>query len=375
MPSPAGRTYIPALDGMRALAFLLVFVAHSFPYRDLPGGFGVTVFFFLSGYLITTLLRVEASQTSAISLRQFYLRRILRIFPPCYVTVIVVCTLARLGLIYNTESYGSLVAAFLYFSNYWNILGWGNLPAGLGVLWSLALEEHYYLLYPLLYAWFVRKSLSRSRQAFILGGLCFAVLVWRIIRAAVFHSPWANIYEGTDTRFDAILFGCLLAILFNPRLGDSVDWLTRHARPLALAGMALLLLTFAWRNPFFRDTFRYTLQSLALAPIFFYVTANHSSRVSRLLALGPMRWVGQLSYSLYLIHHALFHHFYHYHRPSLAVAVIVLILSIAYAQTMRWVVELPLQKARARLRWTETEKGLDHRTMHVGADAAKGAAA
>jgi peptidoglycan/LPS O-acetylase OafA/YrhL len=369
MASVPGRTlYVPALDGMRALAFLLVFFAHSLPYHDLPGGFGVTVFFFLSGYLITTLLRVEASQTSAISLRHFYLRRILRIFPPCYVTVIVVCTLARLGLIYNTESYRSLVAAFLYFSNYWNILGWGNLPAGLGVLWSLAVEEHYYLLYPLLYAWFVRKSLSRGRQAFILGSLCCAALIWRIVRAAVFRSPWANIYEGTDTRFDAILFGCLLAILFNPRLGDSVNWLTRHARALALGGAALLVVTFAWRNPFFRDTFRYTLQSLALAPIFFYVTVDQSSVVSRLLALGPMRWVGQLSYSLYLIHHTLFHHFYHYRRPSMALATAVLVLSIAYAQTMRWLIELPLQKARSRL--AQTGAGLAVRTAHGGAAAA-----
>lgn len=368
MAAASGRTYIPALDGMRALAFLLVFIAHSLPYRDLPGGFGVTVFFFLSGYLITTLLRAEASQNSAISLRHFYLRRILRIFPPCYVTVIVVCALARLGFIYNTESYRSLVAAFFYFSNYWNILGWGNLPAGLGVLWSLAVEEHYYLLYPLLYAWFVRKSLSRSRQAFILGSLCLAALIWRIVRAAVFHSPWANIYEGTDTRFDAILFGCLLAILFNPRLGDSVDWLTRHSHALALAGIALLVVTFAWRNAFFRDTFRYTLQSLALAPIFFHVAVNDSSLVSRLLALGPMRWIGQLSYSLYLIHHTLFHHFYHYRRPSLTIATMVLLLSVAYAQTMRWLIELPLQKARSRLE--RTEAGLA-----VSATAARTAAA
>jgi len=349
VPSPARPLYIPALDGMRALAFLLVFLAHSLPNRDLPGGFGVTVFFFLSGYLITTLLRLEARHTASIDLKQFYLRRILRIFPPCYITVIVVSTLAAFGLVYNTESFRSLTAAFLYFSNYWNILGWGNLPAGLGVLWSLAVEEHYYLLFPLLYLWFAHTSLRRKHQAAILTTLCLAALAWRLVRALLFHSSWSNIYEATDTRFDAILFGCLLAILFNSRLGDPVARLERHARSLATAGLALLVFTFAWRNPLFRDTIRYTLQSLALMPIFFYVTLPRTTTLSAILGSRPLRWIGQLSYSMYLIHHTLFHHIYHYHRPSLATAATVLGLSILYAQAMRTFVELPIQRLRNRL--------------------------
>jgi peptidoglycan/LPS O-acetylase OafA/YrhL len=152
------------------------FIAHAQPFKVLPGGFGVTVFFFLSGYLITSLLSDEARKTVTISLKGFYLRRLLRIFPPCYLTVIIVSSLAAVGILDNRESYASLVSAFLYFSNYWNILGWGNLPAGLGILWSLAVEEHYYLLFPLLYAWFVRRSISRSRQAEVLIALCLTAL-------------------------------------------------------------------------------------------------------------------------------------------------------------------------------------------------------
>ena len=129
-PSQASTFHIPALDGLRAIALLLVFVAHAQPFWNLRGGFGVTVFFFLSGYLITSLLRDEAQRTGRISLRDFYFRRRLRIFPPCYVTVILVSALAAAGIRYNRESYVSLVSAFLYFSNYWNILGWGNLHAG-----------------------------------------------------------------------------------------------------------------------------------------------------------------------------------------------------------------------------------------------------
>lgn len=340
--------YIPSLDGMRALAFLVVFVAHSMPFNILPGGFGVTIFFFLSGYLITTLLRAEAQRTGTISLRGFYARRVLRIFPPCYLTIIIVAVLAGAGVLYNTESYKSLVAGFLYFSNYWNIAGWGNLPAGLGVLWSLAVEEHYYLLFPLLYAWFARRSIRRRHQAMILIGLCALALGWRCYRAMVMHSSWENIYEGTDTRFDAILFGCALAVMANPRFGDRIDWMRKHANALAGVGALVLVLTFAYRNQMFRDTWRYSVQSIALMPIFFLITLPERGFVTRCLEWRVLRHLGQLSYSMYLIHHTLFHHFYHYYRPGILIACGIFVLTFAYAQGMRTLVDLPIQRARGR---------------------------
>jgi peptidoglycan/LPS O-acetylase OafA/YrhL len=340
--------YIPALDGMRAIAFLLVFIAHSMPERDLPGGFGVTVFFFLSGYLITTLLRQEAENTSTISLKNFYMRRVLRIFPPCYVTVLMVAALTRLGFVYNAESYKSLAAAFLYWSNYWNILGWGNLPGGLGVLWSLAVEEHYYLVFPLLYLFLFRKFTNRKHQAAVLLALCGLALAWRCFRAGFLHSPWANIYEGTDTRFDSILFGCVLAILANPRLGDHVEWLKKHAYPLAAAGGLLIVFSFAYRNPFFRDTFRYSIQAIGLMPIFFLLILPERSWIVRWLELPVFVRLGQISYSMYLIHHTLFHHLYHFYRPTLWIPFVVLALTVAYAQAMRILIEKPLQRERQR---------------------------
>jgi peptidoglycan/LPS O-acetylase OafA/YrhL len=340
--------YIPGLDGMRAIALIIVLIAHSMPHRDLPGGFGVTVFFFLSGYLITTLLRAEAQVSSRISLRNFYIRRVLRILPPCYLTIGVVSSLAALGLVYNRESFRSLVAAFLFFSNYWNIFGLGNLPAGMGILWSLAVEEHYYLLFPVLYWGFVIRKTSRRQQAFCLLAFCAAALAWRCWRVGVMHSPWENIYEGTDTRFDSILFGCVLAIAANPRLGDSVGRWARHARPLAWAGVGLLLFTFAVRNSFFRETFRYSLQGIALTPIFFLVTLPEGSLLTRLLEFRPLRHMGRLSYAMYLIHHTFFHHLYHSYRPNLGIALAVVAASAAYAQAMRTLVELPIQRMRAR---------------------------
>ena len=86
------------------------------------------------------------------------------------------------------------------------------------------------------------------------------------------RSSWEHIYEGTDTRFDSILAGCVLAIVANPRLGDRVEWLTKNASRLAVGGATLIVLCFAYRNPLFRDTFRYTLLEIVLFPIFFLVT-------------------------------------------------------------------------------------------------------
>jgi peptidoglycan/LPS O-acetylase OafA/YrhL len=254
------------------------------------------------------------------------------------------------GILYNRESYASLVSAFFYFSNYWNILGWGNLPAGLGILWSLAVEEHYYLLFPILYAWFVRRSLSRSRQAAVLIALCLTALAWRCYRSFVMHSSWENIYEGTDTRFDSILAGCVLAIVANSRLGDRVEWLTKHTAALAWGGVMLIALCFAYRNPHFRNTVRYTLLEIGLMPIFFFVTLPRRNFVLRCLEWRALRHLGQLSYTMYLIHHTLFHHFYHYYRPSLLLVCAVLVLTVGYAQAMRTFVELPIQRMRSR--WT-----------------------
>lgn len=346
----AARFYVPSLDGMRAIAFFFVFIAHAQPFKMLPGGFGVMVFFFPRGYLITSLLRDEAEKTGTISLKAFYFRRVVRIFPPCYLTVILVSSSAAAGILYNREGYASVVSVFLYFSDYWNILGLGNLPAGPGILWSLAFEEHYYLLFPLLYAWFVRRSIVRKRQAAVLIALCFAALAWRCYRAFVMHSSWENIYEGTDTRFDSILAGCVLAVVANPRLGDRVEWLTKHAAGLASGGAILIAFCFGYRNPLFRESFRYTLLEIGLFPIFFFVTLPGRNLVNRCLEWRVLRHLGQLSCSMYLIHHTLFHHFYHYYRPSVMLAASILLLTLGYAQAMRMLVDLPMQRMRSR--WT-----------------------
>jgi peptidoglycan/LPS O-acetylase OafA/YrhL len=347
-------SYIPGLDGVRACAFLLVFFAHAGLQKvwGASGGLGVTVFFFLSGYLITTLLRVEAEKTGTISLKNFYLRRAFRILPPMYITLAVAYSLAAAGVLYARGNLIGFVSASAYFYNYAALLSHKvQLPTGLGVLWSLMVEEHFYLVFPFVYLWFIRRRMSRSAQVSILLGACALALVWRFYLVASGHISfgkndvrWTNI--ATDTRFDSILFGCVLAIWHNPWLKDLPPWMERNKGRLALAGAAIMLASIGMRNPYFRESARNTLQGIALYPMFIYVV----SATPRWLEWKPMRWVGWSSYTMYLIH-VLFilegNHAFPAH--PLIVDAVSFVLALLYAWAMRDAVELPLRKVRVSL--------------------------
>ena len=164
--------HIPSLDGLRAVSFLLVFIAHAGLDRYVPGGLGVTIFFFLSGFLITTLLRAEFEKNSAISIRHFWLRRTLRILPPFYV-VLVTAVLVSLAIDPpGTLSAPAVAAQALQYTNYWIVAhGFGGQPAGTGVYWSLAVEEHFYLVFPWLFIGMQRLKISGRGQAIFLWAL------------------------------------------------------------------------------------------------------------------------------------------------------------------------------------------------------------
>ena len=166
--------------------------------------------------------------------------------------------------------------------------------------------------------------------------ICVALLLGRHLRG------------NRHTRFDSIRAGCVLAIVANPRLGDRVEWLTKHATALACGGATIIVLCFIHRNPLFRDTIRYTMLEIGLMPIFFFLTLPRNNFLVRCLEWRVLRHLEQLSYSMYLIHHALFHHFYHSYRPSLLLADGILLLTVGYAQAMRMFVKLPIQRVRSR---------------------------
>ena len=299
--STRASTYIPGLDGIRAIAFALVYLGHSGLERYIGrGGIGVTIFFFLSGYLITTLLRIEADGSGTISIAQFYLRRTFRIFPPMYVTLAVWMALATAGVFVGTVYWQSVVVASLYLANYVSFLTPHGIPGGLGILWSLAVEEHFYLLFPWLFLVYLKKGWSREKLAGILAGLCALALAWRCVAMVWLHST-TNYYR-TDTRFDSILFGCLLAMWLNPFVDGAPEWASRNGGKLAALGLGGIMVSMLVRGPFFADTFRYTMQGLSLGPIFLFVLSFPKSWAVKGLEHVWVRWIGRRSYAMYLIH-------------------------------------------------------------------------
>jgi len=342
-------TYIPGLDGIRAIAFALVYLGHSgFEKFVGRGGIGVTIFFFLSGYLITTLLRLEADSSGTISISQFYLRRTFRIFPPMYVTVAVWVALATAGIFVGTVYWQSIVVASLYLANYVTFLTPHGIPGGLGILWSLGVEEHFYLLFPWLFLLCLRRRWSRAKMSAILAGLCTLALAWRYVAILWLHST-TNYYR-TDTRYDSILFGCLLAVRLNPFVDGVPDWIQKHGGKLALAGITALMISMLIRGPIFADTLRYTIQGLALAPIFVFVLSFPQSSMVRALEHSFVRLIGRRSYAMYLIHVCVIHAINERLGVSLMLAgVLAAPLVFGYGMAMAKLVEQPLARLKKRL--------------------------
>jgi peptidoglycan/LPS O-acetylase OafA/YrhL len=340
---------IPSLDGIRAFSFLLVYLAHA-GVPLIPGGFGVTVFFFLSGYLITTLLRREAAANGRISLRSFYLRRIFRIFPPFYLVLSLALVLTLLGALSGPISPAGLAAQALHYSNFYVIRhGWDGLLGGTGVYWSLAVEEHFYLLFPALYALGVKRALPGRAQHALLLAACALILVWRCWLVFGQGIIGDRTYIGSDTRFDSMLFGCALAVWANPALDfGKADRPNGYELAAAAGGLALLLFTFVVRDPAFRESARYTMQGLGLYPLFFLTVRHPSWGFVRVLNLRSVRFVGTLSYSLYLVHQVVLYVLAKVPMTELARGCLGLAVSMLLAVGVWRYVEKPFAKLRGR---------------------------
>ncbi|GLJ62802.1 hypothetical protein GCM10017576_29330 [Microbacterium barkeri] len=351
--TPAPRIgLIPSLDGLRAASVAIVFWAHAEMPGGVRGGTGVTVFFFLSGYLITTLMRVEYDRHERLSLRDFYLRRVLRIFPPMYLAICLGLILTALGTLTAPVSAGGVAASAFFYANYWKIAELEGIPEGLGVLWSLAVEEHYYLLFPLLYVAMRRFLPRRGHQALFLALICVAVLVWRswlLLHDGV--NP-VRVYYGTDTRIDGILLGAIFAIVLNPVYGDVR--LPRRGVLGALAGASTLaFMAFAFSRIVATDeaySWGYTVQGLLLIPIFAYLITAPTSWAGRVLNWKPVAFLGVLSYVMYLVHAPFLYAVQHVlGLPHVVEVALAAVATFLFAWGVNLAVERPLATLRKKI--------------------------
>jgi peptidoglycan/LPS O-acetylase OafA/YrhL len=289
-PSAAAKGEIPALDGFRAIAIWLVMLSHVGFERLVPGQFGVTLFFFLSGYLITTLLRREFVREGTISLKAFYFRRAVRILPPLAFAIALAAGMSLAGLL-PPLYYPGLITDALFLSNYMPLSG---VPIG---LWSLAVEEHFYFVFPAVaLLCFVRGGAPAC--AIFCAIACVATLGVRIFEVARLED-FGDVNFWTHTRIDSILFGAILACWNNP-VADCEDRLPSRWWSYAI-GLALLASTFVYRDEVFRQTLRYSVQGIALI-FLFNAAIRDAAFARRFLDSAPMRFVALLSYTLYLVH-------------------------------------------------------------------------
>jgi peptidoglycan/LPS O-acetylase OafA/YrhL len=237
-------------------------------------------------------------------------------------------------------------------TNYWNIYVRMITIPGFNIFWSLAVEEHFYLVFPLMILVMLKLRLRLKTQALILLGVCAAVLAWRCVLVFSLHSldmkfavdmPLRTTF-GTDTRIDSILFGSVLALWGNPILDErpKLHW------AWTIAGVLLLLATFVIRSPEFRETFRYTLQGLALMPLFISAIQRPDHWAYRWLESTPAKLVGVLSYILYLVHFPILMIAQRWSDNRLIVGVVALSLSLAIAYGMHILVEEPCARLRRR---------------------------
>lgn len=345
-------TTIPSLNGWRAIAVSLVVIGHiSTGYFRIPAGLGVTVFFFLSGFLITKLLLNEFAKDKTINIVNFYGRRVFRIVPPLALVLIVTYTLTALGILIGFASIKSFLAQFFYFANYYSLFfGPDNkIPSGTAVFWSLAVEEHFYLVFPGILLLMLRK-IKPLQISLILLAACGVVLAWRYYLTIPPDFDPNRTYYATDTRIDSILFGCILATSWE---AINVHWkyFQSNATTIILlcVGCALLAASILIRDARFRETLRYSIQGIALMPLFLYSIKNYDRPVFSMLNWSIVNKIGIYSYSIYLSHEIIFDNISKQFHSRLLAAVTTIVLATVFAYFVDIFIDRYFRQLRSRL--------------------------
>ncbi|MGG0359618.1 acyltransferase family protein [Bacillus tropicus] len=311
-PFKKNSRYMVGLDSLRGLAILGVILYHI-NFNWMPGGFlGVTVFFVLSGYLITDILAMEWKRNKRIDLKKFWLSRARRLLPGMLVMLVI--TLAWITIFHSSllgKMRGDSIAALFYVSNWWYIyhkLSYFdnfNQISPLNHFWSLAVEEQFYVVWPFIISlgfYYIKKH-SRMILLICLGAFASALAM------AILYEPGVDpsrIYYGTDTRAFSLLIGAVLALVWpSNRLANKIIPKARFILDV-VGGIALIIiLVMFWKTNQY-DPFLYkggmVLLSIATALLVANL-AHPASRIAQFLRFRPLRWVGVRSYGIYLWHY------------------------------------------------------------------------
>jgi peptidoglycan/LPS O-acetylase OafA/YrhL len=297
--TPPSAERIPSLDGLRAISITLVLLGHLAGTRGFPlsaaavnpwslGSFGVTVFFVISGFLITGLLLDELRRTQRIRLGRFYFRRTLRIFPPYFALLIVVAAAGAAGWIALNP--GDLLHGATYTSNYHDTRSWY-----VGHTWSLSVEEQFYLLWPAV------LLLARTRRAlFIAAATILVVPLFRVAEWELVRSAGHGVGYRFETIADSLAVGCVLACARN-RLHAWPLYMRALSSPaFVLVPAVAVLANLTHDHPLIAFGAAMTVINICLALCVDWAVTFHEGRIGRVLNAAPLVFVGWISYSLYL---------------------------------------------------------------------------
>lgn len=311
MIGPTGKFYNASLDGIRALAIIMVLFFHT-QYSDsetlLSGGFiGVELFFVLSGYLITKLLLMEHGKAGTINIKNFYMRRAFRLFPALWLMLFcaLVYVIVLPSNVYSAQVSDGIIATLLYYSN-WSTIYLDNRFYFLNHTWSLAIEEQFYVTWP----WFLLLSLKFIQPRGLIKVVALLIIVSAMLQAYFYYKTdyFLRSYAGTDTRASGILIGCILALMLQSKY--DIIFLHKKLVVMICGWLALPLLVVISMVAKYDSGWMYyglgTLVSLSSAGLIAAVEINRGSSLSGFLALPPIQFIGKISYGLYLWHFPVF---------------------------------------------------------------------
>jgi peptidoglycan/LPS O-acetylase OafA/YrhL len=338
-----------ALDGLRAVAILMVFVGHV-RGTPLPGGFvGVEVFFVLSGFLITGLLLREHERHGSVSLRAFFARRVLRLYPALVLLCVVALPMAAVAHGYDVRSTGiGLLSALAYC---FNIVGqWRHTPSMVGNLWSLSVEEQYYILWAPAAALLLARVGSGRRAGAALAGLVAGGWLMLVGTVLLFGRHGLGVvYFQLPGHVTELAAGGLLAWVVFRGVPDRLTALLRSDAVVVAAAAALLLaLRLESRVDGLEMLVVYPGLALAAAAMIGHVVVAPQSWASRLLSTPVVVWLGRRSYAFYLFHRAVLHLVDEHVSSRAEGALLAFVTSVLLAELSWRLVEQPALARKRR---------------------------
>ena len=351
------RRYITGLDGIRAIAVIMVLAYHLKLSLFKSGFLGVTVFFVLSGYLITGILVSEVEQSGTIDLKNFWIRRIRRLVPAVMsMAVVIIFVSAIVNRVIFTKGCKDFVASVLGFNNWWQIINKvsyfeaAGAPSPFTHCWSLAIETQFYLIYPLIllvvYRWGKERGNGRAKRGLLIAGVTLLLALVSVILMAVLFNPAqdaSRVYYGTDTRAFSLLLGALLAILWEYRmiprkLSASINMVMGSVSLIVLIVMMMAISgssKFWYRGGQFIGTI--------LTVLVVYAVSGRKTPLSRFLSNPALKWIGDRSYSIYLWHYPIILLISKGMKASWWITLIEIALSVLLAELSYRFIETPIR--------------------------------